>query len=287
MSQRIDHVIIAAPDLDQLEATFAHLGFAITGGGTHPHLGTRNRIVILGDGYIELLGVSDETRISAALRARLAAGGGWIGFALQSADIAAEADAMRARGVDARGPVAGRLVAPDGSQRSWRVVTINSEDLWQAAFPLPFLIQHDSEGDQHRRELAGSDALVPHANGATRLLGITLRTATTAELRARYEHTFGLHAPTSSAAFPLDDSGEWIDVTPPTAPPLTFGATDTMSVTVAARDLGSILANIERAPREIALATSVATAAGEVLRVTLTATGAALDFQASSESYEP
>lgn len=80
MPTRIDHVIAAAPDLDQLEATFTRLGFHVVGGGQHPHLGTRNRIILLGEGYIELLGVADEHVVSPAVRERITRAPGWIGF---------------------------------------------------------------------------------------------------------------------------------------------------------------------------------------------------------------
>ncbi|HEX6542254.1 MAG TPA: VOC family protein, partial [Ktedonobacterales bacterium] len=127
MPERIDHVIFAAADLTQLEAAFTRLGFHVVGGGEHPHLGTRNRIIVLDQGYIELLAIADEETVSPAVRERIAQAPGWIGFALQSADIAAEAAAMRARGADVRGPVPGRLVAPNGSVRSWQTVTIGGD----------------------------------------------------------------------------------------------------------------------------------------------------------------
>lgn len=253
MPSRIDHVIIAAPALDTLEMLFTRLGFAITGGGLHPHLGTRNRIIVLGEGYIELLAIADEARASAALRERIAHGGGWVGYALQSDDIAAETHAMRTRGVDVRGAVAGRLVAPDGTARSWRVATIGSDDLWSAAFPLPFLIQHDSEGERHQRELAGADGPMPHPNGATHLVGVTIHTADSTALCERYEHAYGLRAaqaslPTSpepdAAVYPLHPSGEWIAIAqnaPEAAPdPI-------MSVCVGAADIATVERAIEHA----------------------------------------
>lgn len=173
MPRRIDHVIVASRDLDRLEAMFLRLGFAVTGGGTHPHLGTRNRIVVLGEGYIELLGIADTERASPVIARRLAgAESGWVGFALQSDDIARETAAMRSRAVDTRGPQHGRLVSAGGRTRSWNVATIGSDDLWAAAEPLPFLIQHDTTGEEHRRELAGEGAVEPHANGALRLSAV-------------------------------------------------------------------------------------------------------------------
>jgi glyoxalase-like protein len=219
MPSRIDHVIIAAPDLDRLEDTFRRMGFSVVGGGTHPHLGTRNRIIILGDGYIELLGIADVSRVSPVLRERIALGSGWVGFALQSDDISTEAQAMRERGVDARGPSVGRLVAPDGTARSWRVVTIGSDDLWAAALPLPFLIQHDSTGQRHRRELAGGKEPTPHANSASALGGVTLLAADHADLRRRYERAYALHpvadagqeaGERSGAVYRLPQGNEWI-----------------------------------------------------------------------------
>src|SRR5512135_881340 len=62
MLRGIDHLVIACPDVDaaaaELEAT---LGLRATGGGRHERLGTENRIVWLGDAYLELIGVVEPT----------------------------------------------------------------------------------------------------------------------------------------------------------------------------------------------------------------------------------
>ncbi|HKW24076.1 MAG TPA: VOC family protein [Ktedonobacterales bacterium] len=192
MPVRIDHVIVAGRDLTQLEAAFTRLGFNVVGGGRHPHLGTRNRIILLDQGYIELLAIADEQVVSPAVRERIETAPGWIGFALQSADIAEEADAMRARGPDVRGPKPGRLVAPDGNVRSWQTVTVGSDDLFSAAEPLPFVIQHDSSGVQHQQELAGADPISPHPNGARRLQAVVLAVANVMEAERAFERTYGL-----------------------------------------------------------------------------------------------
>jgi hypothetical protein len=177
MPERIDHVIVAAEDLAALEATFRRLGFSVTGGGTHPHLGTRNRIIVLGDGYLELLAIADAARVSSVLASRLSAGEGWVGCVLQSVDITAEVADLRWRGVDVRGPSIGRLVAPAGSARGWRVATVGSDDFWAAVEPLPALIQHDTVGERHRIELAGSEGLARHANGAIGLRDVVIAVA--------------------------------------------------------------------------------------------------------------
>ena len=188
----IDHVILAGDDLDALEESFTRMGFHVTGGGEHPHLGTRNRIIILDESYIELLAIADPERASPALQRFIADGGGWIGYALQSSDIAAETRAMRGRGVDARGPTPGSLIAPDGSERSWRVTMIGSDDLWETAFPLPFLIQHDATGEAHRRELAGAGSAAPHPNAASHLMSVRLTDPNVADLAARYQTAYNL-----------------------------------------------------------------------------------------------
>src|SRR5579862_5996876 len=188
MPARIDHVIVMGRDLPQLEATFVRLGFFVTGGGRHPHLGTQNRIIILDEGYIELLAIADPAIVSPTLTARLAHGEGWVGFAVQSAEIERETAAMLTRGVDARGPHVGRLVALDGQARGWRVTTLATSDLWSAAEPLPFLIQHDTAGERHRAELAGSGGLAPHPNGALRLRDVAIATDDLGALRERFAH---------------------------------------------------------------------------------------------------
>lgn len=198
MPKRIDHVIVAAADLEQLEAIFTRLGFHVVGGGRHPHLGTQNRIILLDQGYIELLAIADDKVVSPAVRGRVATAPGWIGFALQSTDIVSEASSMRARGADVRGPKAGRLVAPDGSVRSWQTVTLGGDDLFSAAEPIPFLIQHDSSGLQHQQELAGTDIIALHQNGAQRLYAVILAVANLSVAEAAFERDYGLLASNSS-----------------------------------------------------------------------------------------
>jgi hypothetical protein len=203
MPVRIDHVIVAGPDLTQLETAFTRLGFNIVGGGEHPHLGTRNRIILLDQGYIELLAIADEHVVSPAVRERIETAPGWIGFALQSDDIVAEADAMRARGADIRGPKPGRLVAPNGDVRSWQTVAVGGDDLFNVAEPIPFLIQHDSSGAQHQQELAGADPILPHPNGAQRLQAVIVATTSLPAAEERFARDYGLLANKPAMAVPV------------------------------------------------------------------------------------
>jgi hypothetical protein len=54
----LDHVLIAAADLNAVGREFhAHYGLSSVAGGHHPGWGTANRIVPLGDTYLELVAV--------------------------------------------------------------------------------------------------------------------------------------------------------------------------------------------------------------------------------------
>ena len=58
MPSAIDHLVIAVPDPEAAAGELeAELGIAATGGGEHPGAGTYNRLVFLGDAYLELIGV--------------------------------------------------------------------------------------------------------------------------------------------------------------------------------------------------------------------------------------
>jgi Glyoxalase-like domain len=99
---RIDHVIYATADLDAAAAHIeAELGVAAVAGGRHEGLGTHNRIVPLGGGYLELLAVADpeEAAASALGRAVLArleeAGEGLLGWAVAVDDVAPVAARLR------------------------------------------------------------------------------------------------------------------------------------------------------------------------------------------------
>lgn len=95
---RIDHVIYAAADLDAATARFeAQLGVAAAGGGRHEGHGTHNRIVPLGGGYLEVLGVADareaaDSPFGRGLLGRLEQDGdGWLAWAVAVPDVAAVA----------------------------------------------------------------------------------------------------------------------------------------------------------------------------------------------------
>ena len=144
---RIDHVVFAVQDLDAAATrVLEELGLASVPGGVHPHWGTGNRIIPLGDTqYLELLAVIDPsvaatTNLGRTLQALTADGDAWFAMCLATDEI----DAVAARvGLDV---VAGSRSLPDGRLVSWRGAGIEAP----ARTPdLPFFIAWDMPEELH------------------------------------------------------------------------------------------------------------------------------------------
>src|SRR5215510_16485239 len=68
----IDHAVVVVKDLDAAAANWKQLGFTISPRGTHSaHMGTGNYTIMLGEDYMELLGVLNATEHNAPARAFL------------------------------------------------------------------------------------------------------------------------------------------------------------------------------------------------------------------------
>jgi hypothetical protein len=98
---RIDHVIYATADLESAAARIeADLGLPAVAGGRHEGLGTHNRIVPLGEGYLELLAIADPQEatgsdLGQAVQRRIAeVGDGLLGWAVAVEDVTAHADRL-------------------------------------------------------------------------------------------------------------------------------------------------------------------------------------------------
>jgi hypothetical protein len=141
----IDHVILPARTLDEAASWMleAH-GLASVPGGRHEGHGTWNRIVPLGDAYLELLAVVDPTEAATSPLGR------WVltvadhppvisGLCLRTDD----ADAVAARlGLE---PVPMTRRRPDGAVLSWRLV---GYDL-MLSHGLPFFVEWDVSPADH------------------------------------------------------------------------------------------------------------------------------------------
>lgn len=186
----IDHIIIGVKDLSAATHIFdQRLGLSVSGGGNHPKGGTANRIIVIGDTYIELIAVREPAEAQQSMLDRLSKGEGYLNFVLASNDIEADSSAMRARGVSLIGPKAGSLTAADGRSRSWSRADVERPDLTQH---YPFLIQHNSTGEERRRRLAGWATPPEHPLGVSKVLSVTLAVADLDEATHRFAHIYGL-----------------------------------------------------------------------------------------------
>lgn len=190
MLTALDHIIIGVHDLAQATNTFDQkLGLAVSGGGIHPTGGTANRIIVIGDTYIELIAVRAPAEAQQSMLARLAKGEGYLNFVLASNDIHADSAAIVARGNTLLGPKAGELRSADGRSRAWIRADIERPDLTQH---YPFIIQHDSVGEERRNRLAGWTAPPSHPLGAIKILSTTIAVENLDEATQRFQRIYGL-----------------------------------------------------------------------------------------------
>jgi hypothetical protein len=141
----IDHVVIAVLDLGAAARELEDaVGIVATGGGRHPALGTENRLVWLGDTYVELVTIVDEaiaagSWLGVPVAAALAGGGGFVTWAVASDDLDGDVASFRAQGADYGDPFDGERQRLDGDVVRWRLAIPSRLGPAEA----PFLIEHD------------------------------------------------------------------------------------------------------------------------------------------------
>ena len=186
MISGIDHLVIAVDDPDEVAASLEDgLGLGAGDGGRHDALGTFNRLVWLGDSYLELIGVFDRDRaaeswIGRPVLASLAAGGGLATWAIAVDDLEGQ---LRWVPADAglTAPIDGTRHRPDGRVVRWRLA--HPAALSATA---PFLIEHDPTGAEWTADERAARAEAAHpAGGPVRLTGIEVQTDRPAAAAAR------------------------------------------------------------------------------------------------------
>jgi catechol 2,3-dioxygenase-like lactoylglutathione lyase family enzyme len=137
---RLDHVVYAVPDLDEAAVRFREaFGLDSSEGGRHERWGTANRIVPLGDQYLELVAAVDEpmaveTAFGRGVLERAARGGGWFTMAALADDL----DAIASRlGIEVD---SGSRRRPDGQTVRWRMAGLDDprREAW-----MPFFLTWD------------------------------------------------------------------------------------------------------------------------------------------------
>ena len=191
----IDHLVIGVPDPDAAAAQLEReLGLAASGGGRHEAWGTFNRLVWLGDTYLELIGVFDgalaaRSWIGAPTLAVLAGGGGLATWAIASDALEPDLEALRVAGSELGEPMAGQRRRDDGALVRWRVAAPRLLGLCEP----PFLIEHDpTAAEWTPAERDARLALVHPLGGPVRLEVLELFVDDVNQTLQRFLRTIGL-----------------------------------------------------------------------------------------------
>ena len=201
MLTRIDHIMIAVPDLDGAMAQYRRMGFNVYPGGAHPGKGTHNALAFNKEDYLELLAISNPAEQQAAaswgkdLPQYIQAGGGIRYVILQSDDLAADVAAMRGRGVDVSDAVAGSRQTPGGATNRWKAAYLGPKN------PLPiFFIQHLTPLEERRRQAPITHNPLPitgseHPNGVFTIERAYIVVENLEESVAQYGKVLGIDNP--------------------------------------------------------------------------------------------
>lgn len=140
-------------------------------GGRHPGLGTANRIVPLGDNYIELIAIVDPEEAKASLLSKrveraVASGRRFAGWVLRTDALDAEKDRLSQAGEELVGPFDRSRVRPDGAVLRWRMLFPADMDVG-----LPFFIEWQVPEAEHP-----AAAHVDHPAGRVRVESVTVAT---------------------------------------------------------------------------------------------------------------
>jgi hypothetical protein len=163
----LDHVVVVVRDLDHAAAQWQRLGFTVSPRGIHSaHMGTANHTLMLGEDYLELMGVLTPTERNAPTRAQLEKREGIERAAFTTLDAAAGVAALRARGwTESIGPTdfSRPVDLADGSKTEAKFATFQWPIDEKPGGLRIFACQHFT------RDAVWLPQLQRHANGAHRI----------------------------------------------------------------------------------------------------------------------
>lgn len=194
----LDHVGIAVRNLDTAKESFQKLGFQLTArslhsGATSPGRpvepwGTGNHCAMFADGYLEVIGITDEALYTTQIDGRLERYEGLhiIAFGTDDADAAHLALTERVEGVQAPAALERDVPFGSGTKRGkFRNIYLDT-----VAFPeaLYIVIEHVT------LDVLWQPTLLSHPNGVKGLAGVTLCVADIEEASARMATVIGVAA---------------------------------------------------------------------------------------------
>jgi hypothetical protein len=170
MSLQLDHIVVCVADLDDAARQFEEQhGVLSVAGGRHPGHGTANRLIPLGESYIELLAVvAPKEAMTSPLGTwamHRAAAPGAHGVCLRTDDLDSVSRRLELEQMEMS------RVTPDGVILRWRLAGLKQA----LAHQVPFFITWDVPADLHPGR-----AEIEHPAGDVRLVGV--------EMRGNHEH---------------------------------------------------------------------------------------------------
>ena len=135
---KLDHIMYAAPDLDQGIAEIAELpGVVPAMGGAHPGMGTRNALLSRGaDQYLEIIAPDPPQALTDTLGNELIqhSGSGIRSWAVATDNLSAVTDITTAQGLNPQPVIDMNRTTPAGVRLDWQVLQLRGNRM------LPFFI---------------------------------------------------------------------------------------------------------------------------------------------------
>lgn len=188
MKLRIDHVAVAGSRLEPLQGAFSEVGLATDYGGPHSNGVTHMSLLGFDDGsYIELISSLRPDQVSPWWHEHIVGDGGPCAWALQTDDVAAEAQRARALGITVAGPAHVFRDRPDGTRVEWDQVILGDDGMGTL---LPFVIRDRTP--RHYRVRASASIASTELTGVAR---VVLGVNDIAQANELFQRAYHLPAP--------------------------------------------------------------------------------------------
>lgn len=129
-SLKIDHVTLAASQLQVLQDAFAQIGLATDYGGVHSNGVTHMSLVGFDDGsYIELISTLTPGTHAPWWPAHIAADAGPCAWSIQVDDVSAEVSRLSMLGLPVSGPTYMQRKRPDGTTVEWDLASVGDGEI--------------------------------------------------------------------------------------------------------------------------------------------------------------
>lgn len=165
MSLQFDHLVHQVQSPENIRDFLYKHNIHTVNGGQHTMWGTYNTLSYFGLSYIEQIAVYDRTLFEEAAQQPYTLHNtfkrdnecfGFSRIALRTRNIEAEAERLRALGLEVYGPDACSRTRPDGSVVKWKLLHFGMKG---QAFDFPFLIEWADEDSARMAQLKESGAL--------------------------------------------------------------------------------------------------------------------------------